>query len=408
MAEEIYFDNNATTRVLPEVFDAMRPFFTELYGNPSSIHRFGGQVREKIDAARSQVAALIGAADPLEVIFTSCGTEGNNAAIRALIDAKPDKRHIVTTQVEHPAVLGLCQHLAKKGYRVTWLGIDQDGMVDLDELREALTDDTALVSVMYANNETGVIFPIERIGQIVKEKGIPFHVDAVQMAGKLPLNMKRMPIDLLTISGHKFHGPKGVGALYVRRGVAFPAFIIGGHQERNRRAGTENVAGIIGMGKAAEIALRNCAPNAEHVRKLRDQLEAGLLQSCPDSRVNGQRHDRLPNTLNISFKYLEGESVLVLLDQHGICASTGSACTAGSSEPSHVLRAMGVPAEWLQGAVRFSLSHLNNEDEVRFVNQKVPLIVQRLRGLSALGKLANQQQVKADANRATDSIAARG
>lgn len=408
MAEHIYFDNNATTRVLPEVFDAMGPFLTELYGNPSSIHRFGGQVREQIEAARSQVAALIGAADPLEIIFTSCGTEGNNAAIRSLLEARPDKRHIVTTQVEHPAVLGLCQHLDKKGYRVTWLGVDPNGMLDLDELREVLTDDTALVSVMYGNNETGVIFPIERIGQIVKEKGIPFHVDAVQVAGRLPLNMKRMPIDLLTISGHKFHAPKGVGALYVRRGISFPAFIVGGHQERNRRAGTENVPGIIGMGKAAEIALRSCVPNAEHMRMLRDQLEAGLLQSCPDSRVNGQCRDRLPNTLNISFKYLEGESILVLLDQHGICASTGSACTAGSSEPSHVLRAMSVPAEWLQGAVRFSLSALNTEEEVRFVNQKVPLIVQRLRGLSALGKLGSQQQVKADAHTATDRIAARG
>lgn len=408
MAEEIYFDNNATTRVLPEVFETMRPFFTEFYGNPSSIHRFGSQVRQSIDEARSQVAALIGAADPLEVIFTSCGTEGNNAAIRALIESKPEKRHLVTTRVEHPAVLGLCQHLEKKGYRVTWLGVDQDGMLDLDELREALTEDTALVSVMHANNETGVIFPIERIGQIVKEKGIAFHVDAVQIAGKRTLNTKRTPIDLLTISGHKFHGPKGVGALYARRGVALPAFIIGGHQERNRRAGTENVPGIIGMGKAAEIALRSCVANSEHVRKLRDQLETGLLQACPDSRVNGQRHDRLPNTLNISFKYLEGESVLVLLDQYGICASTGSACTAGSSEPSHVLRAMGVPAEWLQGAVRFSLSELNTEEEVRFVNQKVPLIVERLRGLSALGKLANQQPAKADANRTTDSLAARG
>ncbi len=408
MAQEIYFDNNATTQVLPEVFEAMRPFFTELYGNPSSIHRFGGQVREKIDGARSKVAALIGAADPLEVIFTSCGTEGNNAAIRALIESNPEKRHIVTTQVEHPAVLGLCQHLEKKGYRVTWLGVDRDGMLDLGELRDAVTDDTALVSVMYANNETGVIFPIERIGQIVKEKGIPFHIDAVQIAGKLPLNVKGLPIDLLTISGHKFHAPKGVGALYVRRGVVFPAFIIGGHQERNRRAGTENVAGIIGIGKAAEIALRSCVPNAEHVRKLRDQLETGLLQSCPDSKVNGQRYGRLPNTLNISFKYLEGESVLVLLDQYGICASTGSACTAGSSEPSHVLRAMSVPAEWLQGAVRFSLSELNTEEEVCFVNEKVPLIVQRLRGLSALGKLADQQQVKADAKRTTHRIVARG
>jgi cysteine desulfurase len=408
MAEEIYFDNNATTRVLPEVFEIMRPYFTELYGNPSSVHRFGSQVRQSIDEARAQVAALIGAADPVEIIFTSCGTEGNNAAIRAMLETKPEKRHIVTTQVEHPAVLGLCQYLEKKGYRVTWLGVDQDGMLDLDELRKALTDDTALVSIMYANNETGVIFPIESIGKIVKEKGIPFHVDAVQLAGKLPLHVKGMPIDLLTISGHKFHGPKGVGALYVRRGLAFPAFVIGGHQERNRRAGTENVPGIIGMGKAAEIALRSCAANAQHVRKLRDQLEQGLLQSCPDSRVNGRSRDRLPNTLNISFKYLEGESVLVLLDQHGICASTGSACTAGSSEPSHVLRAMGVPAEWLQGAIRFSLSELNTAEEVHFVNQKVPLIVQRLQGLSALGKLAKQEQVKADANRASDKIAARG
>jgi cysteine desulfurase len=408
MAETIYFDNNATTRVLPEVLDVMGPFFTDLYGNPSSIHRFGSQVRQRIDEARAQVAGLIGAADPLEVIFTSCGTEGNNAAIRAMIETKPEKRHIVTTQVEHPAVLGLCQHLEKRGYRITWLGVDRDGKLDLDELRKALTDDTALVSIMYANNETGVIFPIESIGQIAKEKGIPFHVDAVQLAGKLPLKVKGMPLDLLTISGHKFHGPKGIGALYVRRGLAFPAFVIGGHQERNRRAGTENVPGIVGMGKAAEIALKNCAVNADYVRKLRDQLEQGLLQSCPDSRVNGDRQCRLPNTLNISFKYLEGESVLVLLDQHGICASTGSACTAGSSEPSHVLRAMGVPAEWLQGAVRFSLSELNTAEEVRFVNQKAPLVVQRLQGLSALGKLANHEQGQTDVSRASDRIAARG
>lgn len=408
MAETVYFDNNATTRVLPEVLDVMRPFFTDLYGNPSSIHRFGSQVRQRIDEARAQVAGLIGAADPLEIIFTSCGTEGNNAAIHAMIEMQPEKRHIVTTQVEHPAVLGLCQHLEKRGYRITWLGVDRDGMLDLEQLRKALTDDTALVSIMYANNETGVIFPIESIGHIVKENGIPFHVDAVQVAGKLSLKVKGMPIDLLTISGHKFHGPKGIGALYARRGLAFPAFVIGGHQERNRRAGTENVPGIIGMGKAAEIALKNCAANSDYVRRLRDQLEQGLLQSCPDSRVNGNRQNRLPNTLNISFKYLEGESVLVLLDQHGICASTGSACTAGSSEPSHVLRAMGVPAEWLQGAVRFSLSELNTAEEVRFVNQKAPLVVQRLQGLSALGKLANHEQGKADASPASDRIAARG
>ena len=406
MAGEIYFDNNATTRVLPEVFDSMRPFFTELYGNPSSVHHFGSQVRQKIDEARAQVAALIGAADPVEIIFTSCGTEGNNAGIRSMLEARPDKRHIVTTQVEHPAVLGLCQHLEKKGYRVTWLGVDSDGMIDPGEVREALTDDTALLSVMYANNETGVIFPVEAIGKIARERGIPFHVDAVQAAGKVPLQVKELPVDLLTISGHKFHGPKGVAALYVRRRLAFPAFVIGGHQERNRRAGTENVPGIVGMGKAAEIALRNGARNMDYVRRLRDQLEQGLLQSCPDARVNGHRENRLSNTLNISFKYLEGESLLVLLDQHGICASTGSACTAGSSEPSHVLRAMGVPAEWLQGAIRFSLSELNTAEEISFVNEKVPLVVQRLQGLSALGKLAGHERGKTAG--AGPGVAARG
>jgi cysteine desulfurase len=408
MAEEIYFDNNATTRVLPEAFEAMRPYFTELYGNPSSIHRFGSQVGQKINEARGQVAALIGAADPVEVIFTSCGTEGDNAAIRGLLDARPEKRHIVTTQVEHPAVLGLCQHLEKKGYRITWLGVDQNGLLDLDELRAALTDDTALVSIMAANNETGVLFPIDEIGAIVRAAGIPFHVDAVQAAGRVPLDVKNLPVDLLTISAHKFHGPKGAGALYVRRGISFPPFIIGGHQERNRRAGTENVAGIVGMGKAAEIALARVAEDFERIGKLRDQFEESLLRSCPECRVNGHRQSRLPNTSNVSFKYLEGESILVLLDQDGICASTGSACTAGSAEPSHVLKAMGVPAEWLQGAVRFSLSRFNTEKEILFVNQKLPSIVQRLQGLSALGKLAGQEQPPTNRGRAAGGVGVRG
>jgi cysteine desulfurase len=303
-----------------------------------------------------------------------------------MLEAHPDKRHIVTTQVEHPAVLGLCQHLEKRGYRVTWLGVNQNGMLDLEELRDALTDDTALVSVMCANNETGVIFPVDKIGEMVKAKGIPLHVDAVQAAGKLPLKVKDSPVDLLTISGHKFHGPKGIGALYMRRGLAFPPFVIGGHQEKNRRAGTENVAGIVGMGLAADWAQRNLV--SDRIRSLRDQLEKGLLQSCPDCRINGGESERLPNTSNVSFKYLEGESILVLLDQFGICASTGSACTAGSAEPSHVLRAMGVAPDWLQGAVRFSLSYFSTEEEVRYVNEKVPAVVERLQGLSALGKLA--------------------
>lgn len=391
MRSEVYFDNNATTRVLPEVAAAMQPYFTELYGNPSSIHRFGNQVAQKINEARAQVASLIGAADPIEIIFTSCGTEGDNAAVRGMMEARPDKRHIVTTQVEHPAILGLCQHLEKRGYRVTWLGVNHDGMLDLEELRHSLTDDTALVSIMYANNETGVIFPIDKIGEIVRAKGIPFHVDAVQVAGKIPLKLKDSPVDLLTISGHKFHAPKGIGALYVRRGVTFPPFIMGGHQEKNRRAGTENVAGIVGMGAAAESTQRNLVQESEKIRGLRDQLEETLLQSCPDCRINGRKSERLPNTSNVSFRYLEGESIVVLLDQFGICASTGSACTAGSSEPSHVLRAMAVAPDWLQGAVRFSLSRSNTAEEVRYVNEKVPLIVQRLQGLSALGKLAGQR-----------------
>ncbi len=408
MGSEVYFDNNATTRVLPEVAAAMQPYLTELYGNPSSIHRFGAQVAQKISEARSQVASLIGAADPIEIIFTSCGTEGDNAAVRGMAEARPDKRHIVTTQVEHPAILGLCQHLEKRGYRVTWLGVNHDGMLDLEELRNSLTDDTALVSIMYANNETGVIFPIDKIGEIVRAKGIPFHVDAVQAAGKISLKVKDSPVDLLTISGHKFHAPKGIGALYVRRGVTFPPFIMGGHQEKNRRAGTENVAGIVGMGAAAESTRKNLVQESEKIRGLRDQLEDALLESCPDCRINGRNSERLPNTSNVSFRYLEGESILVLLDQFGICASTGSACTAGSSEPSHVLRAMAVAPDWLQGAVRFSLSRFSTAEEVCYVNEKAPLIVQRLQGLSALGKLAGQQQAQQEKPRTGNGVGVRG
>jgi len=405
MAHEIYLDNNATTRVLPEVAEAMLPFLTDRYGNPSSIHRFGSSVGERLAVAREQVANLIGAADPIEIIFTSCGTEGDNAAIRGMLEARPNKRHIVTTQVEHPAVLSLCQHLEKKGYRVTWLSVDETGGLNLDELRSVLTDDTALVSVMWANNETGVIFPIEQIGAIVKGKGIPFHVDAVQAAGKLRLDVKNLPVDLVTISGHKFNAPKGVGALYVKRGLTFAPFMIGGHQERNRRGGTENVSGIIGMGKAAEVASSRIDSDALRISKLRDQLEASLLASCPGSRVNGAGQQRLPNTSNISFRYLEGESILVLLDQQEICASTGSACTAGSSEPSHVLRAMKVPADWLQGAVRFSLGRFNTEEEIRYVNEKMPAIVKRLEGFSSLGKLASR---RSDEQPGAVSMRARG
>jgi len=407
MNSVIYFDNNATTCLAPEALEAMRPYLADLYGNPSSIHSFGSQVAKKIQEAREQVAALLGASDPVEIVFTSCGTEGDNAAIRGLLESQPDKRHIVTTQVEHPAVLGLCQHLEKKGYRVTWLGVDEEGTLDLDELRDSLTDDTALASIMYANNETGVIFPVEQIGEIVKSRGIPFHVDAVQVAGKISLNVKNGPIDLLTISAHKFHGPKGIGALYIRKGITFRPLLVGGHQERNRRGGTENVAGIVGMGKAAELALKHMGEDAERVRGLRDLLERSLLDSCPGSRVNGHRKKRIANTLNVSFEFLEGEAILVLLDQYGICASTGSACTAGSVEPSHVLRAMKVPANWIQGAVRFSLSRYNNRDEVRLVSGKMPLIVQRLRDLSTLGRLGDRQEAQPGPYRPAERVGAR-
>ncbi len=391
MPDVVYFDNNATTRVAPPVCEAMAPYLTELYGNPSSIHSFGTRVGRALDRARKQVAGLLGAADEVEVMFTSCGSEGDNTAIRGMLESAPNKRHFVTTAVEHPAVHGLAQHLEKKGYRVTWLGVDEEGRLDLDELRDSLSDDTALVSIMYANNETGVVFPVQEAGEIVRARGIPFHVDAVQVPGKIALDVKNAPIDLLTISAHKFHGPKGVGALYVRRGIALRPFIIGGHQERGRRAGTENVAGIVGMGEAAKLTARDIPAEREQLSALRDGLEDALLAACPGARVNGGHAERLPNTLNIAFEYLEGESILVLLDEFGICASTGSACTAGSVEPSHVLRAMKVPPRWLQGAVRFSLSRYNTPEEVAFAADKVPGIVHRLQGLSALGRVGAQE-----------------
>ena len=390
MSDVIYFDNNATTRIAPPVYEAMAPYLTELYGNPSSIHSFGSRVGRALDRARTQVAGLLGAGDEVEVMFTSCGSEGDNTAVRGVLDGVPEKRHFVTTAVEHPAVLGLGQHLEKKGYRVTWLGVDPDGSLDLDELRDSLSDDTALVSIMYANNETGVLFPVHEAGEIVKARGIPFHVDAVQVPGKIELDVKNSPIDLLTVSAHKFHGPKGAGALYVRRGITLRPFIVGGHQERNRRAGTENVAGIVGMGEAAELAAGDIAGESLQLTALRDQLESALVSACPGARVNGGESARLPNTLNIAFEYLEGESILVLLDEFGICASTGSACTAGSVEPSHVLRAMKVPPQWLQGAVRFSLSRYNTEAEIDFAAERIPGIIRRLQGLSALGRVGTK------------------
>ena len=376
----IYLDNNATTKVDPAVVEAMVPYLSEFYGNPSSMHTFGGQVGKAIKEARSQVAQLLGAEES-EVVFTSCGTEGNNTAIRAALAAQPDRRHIITTQVEHACVLNVCKQLEKQGYTVTYLSVDRRGQLDLMELEAAITGSTALVTTMYANNEIGVVFPVEQIGAIAKEYGATYHVDAVQVAGKIPLNMKNGTIDLLTVSGHKLHAPKGVGALYVRRGFRFRPYLLGGHQERGRRAGTENVPGIIGMGKAAELANFELK-YMQHETRLRDRLEKGLLQLIPDCEVNGDVKNRLPNTTNIGFKYIEGEAILFSLNQYGICASSGSACTSGSLEPSHVLRAMGLPYTTLHGSIRFSLSRYTTDAEVDRVLEVMPGIIARLREMS--------------------------
>lgn len=377
----IYLDNNATTKVDPQVIEAMMPFLTDYYANPSSMHTFGGQLAKNVKVAREQIAALIGAQES-EIVFTSCGTEGDNAAIRAALLAQPEKRHIITSQVEHPAVLNVCKQLETQGYQVTYLSVNDKGQIDLNELEASLTGNTALVTVMYANNETGTIFPIEEIGARVKEYGAIFHVDAVQAVGKVPLNMKTSTIDMLTMSGHKIHAPKGIGALYVKRGVRFRPFLIGGHQERGRRAGTENVPGIIALGKAAELEMLHLEEATKRERKLRDRLEQSLLAKIPDCVVNGDVKNRLPNTSNIGFKYIEGEAILLLLNKHGICASSGSACTSGSLEPSHVLRAMGLPYTTLHGSIRFSLCRYTTEAEIDQVIAIMPEIVERLRALS--------------------------
>ncbi|RUT02404.1 cysteine desulfurase NifS [Dulcicalothrix desertica PCC 7102] len=377
----IYLDNNATTKVDPEVVEAMLPYFTDYYGNPSSMHTFGGQVGKAVNKAREQMAALLGANES-EIIFTSGGTEGDNAAIKAALLAQPDKRHIVTTQVEHPAVLALCKQLENQGYTVTYLSVNGKGQLDLNELEASLTGNTALVSIMYANNETGVVFPIEQIGLRVKECGALFHVDAVQAVGKIPLDMKTSTIDMLTMSGHKIHAPKGVGALYVRRGTRFRPMLIGGGQERGRRSGTPNVPGIIALGKAAELELMHLEEATKRERILRDKLEQAILSKIPDCEVNGGGSERLPNTTNIGFKYIEGEAILFGLNQYGICASSGSACSSGSLEPSHVLRSMGLPYTILHGSIRFSLCRYTTEDEIDTVITVLPAIIERLRALS--------------------------
>ena len=377
----VYVDNNATTRVAPEVLEAMMPYFSEYYGNPSSMHFFGGQVARKVNEAREKAADLLGA-DPSEIVFTSCGTESDNAAILGTLDSYPEKRQFITTRVEHPAVGNVSTYLSRKGHHVTELSVDREGRLDLDELKESMTDQTAIVSTMYANNETGVIFPIEKIGEIVKEKGIPFHTDAVQAVGKIPINLKKSTIDLLSLSGHKLHAPKGIGILYIRKGTKFSPFMIGGHQEKGRRGGTENVPYIIGLGKACELAQKNMEDENTRVKALTEYLEQKILDKIPNTLVNGDRVNRLPNTVSVSFEYVEGESILLLLSDLGICASSGSACTSGSLEPSHVLRAMGVPFTAAHGSIRFSLSIYNTKEEMDYIIQHLPPIIQRLRDIS--------------------------
>ena len=386
----VYVDNNATTRVAPEVLDAMLPYLSERYGNPSSMHSFGGTVGFDIREARARVAALIGAS-PEEIVFTSCGTESDNSAIWATLNSYPGKKHIVTTRVEHPAIKSLCESLAKKGYRVTFVPVDESGNLDTEYLYRHLTDDTAIVSVMWANNETGVIFPIREIAEKVKSRGIVFHSDAVQAAGKIPLNMATDGVDMLSISGHKIHAAKGVGVLYVRKGTKFSPFLIGGHQEHGRRGGTENTASIIGLGKACELAQKSSRKDMKRVEQLRNKLESELLKRVPNALINGDPSHRLPNTTSIAFEYVEGESILLMMNEFGICASSGSACTSGSLEPSHVLRAMGVPFTAAHGSIRFSLSTYTSEEEIDYIIEKLPPIIERLRSMSPYWKEATKE-----------------
>ena len=378
----IYLDNNATTRTAPEAVAAMLPYFSEYYGNASSIHKFGGRLAKVVEEGRAKVAGFLGA-DPSEIIFTSCGTEGDNAAILSALDVCPVRRRkIVISTVEHPAILNLGKDLERRGYTVVKIPVDSLGRLDMDRAREMIDEQTAVVSVMWANNETGNLYPVEALAELAHRAGALFHTDAVQAAGKIPFKLRDMNIDMLSVSGHKFHAPKGIGALYVRRGVRFRPFVVGGHQERGRRAGTENVPYIVGMGVAAELAMANFETENNYVRKLRDDLHNRLIAAIPSVRVNGDVEHRLPNTTNLSFEYIEGESILMHMDIHGICASSGSACTTGSLEPSHVMRAMGVPYTAAHGAIRFSFSRYNTQEDVDTVVEVLPGIIEKIRAIS--------------------------
>jgi cysteine desulfurase len=377
----IYLDNNATTAISPEVLNDMLPYLKESYGNPSSSHTFGRNLYYKIEQAREKVALLIGA-EPEEIIFTSCGTESDNTAIRSAIQIDENKRHIITTQVEHPAVLNLVKHLERKGYKATYVPVDRAGKLDINAFKNALDDDTAIVSIMYANNETGVIFPIAEIGAMCRERGILFHTDAVQAVGKVPMDVKKLGVDMLSMSGHKLHAPKGIGILYVRKGCKFFPCLLGGHQEYGRRAGTENLASIVALGKACELALENIACEQTSVAGLRNLLEMNLKNTCSGIYINGYGSERLSNTSNISFSHVDSEALLHRLDTYGICASAGSACSSGSSKPSHVLRAMGVPDAAIHGSIRFSLSRYTTVEEVNTVADIIPGMINELCGSS--------------------------
>ena len=383
----IYLDNNATTRVAPEVFAAMQPYLTEAYGNPSSAHSLGRQMKAAVERAREQVAELLGAADPTEIVFTSCGSESDNWAIGGFLEQNPTRRHIITTRVEHEAVRNLCEHLAQIGCEVTWLEVNESGELNPDDLRQALRRDTGIVSVMMANNETGVLFPIERIGNIVRENSdAVFHVDGVQAVGKVPINLKDLEVDLFALSGHKLHAPQGVGALYIRDGVKLPPFIIGGAQERGRRGGTPAVPNIVGLGAACELALQ--FTGHERIESLRNKLETEMLKRIPNARLNGTSDPakRLPNTSNISFEYVEGENILVHLDKAGVCVSTGSACHSTTKQSSPTLRAMNVPYTAAQGSIRFSLGRYNTEAEIDYTLGVLPEILSKLVEMSPYDK----------------------
>lgn len=380
----IYFDNNATTRVAPEVVEAMLPYFSEQYGNPSSAYTFGTQTIRQIERAREQLARLINAGDPSEIVFTSCGTEAINTALESAMATQPHKSHIVTTAVEHSATMKYCRYLQAQGYGVTFLKVERDGSVDIHEVEQAIRADTALVSIMWANNETGVVFPIEEIAAICRSKGVLFHTDAVQTPGKIQLDVQSTGVDMLSLSAHKLHAPKGIGMLYVRKGTPFQGMILGGQQERGRRGGTENVPYIVGFGRAAELAYDHFVDENTRVKGLRDALEDGILRNIPGTSRNGNKHDRLPNTSNICFgSGVEAEGILLLLDRAGICASSGSACTSGSMQPSHVLTAMGLKAEEARSSVRFSLGRYNTAEEVQRVLEVLPGIIAQLKAVSA-------------------------